>query len=63
MPRREGEPPIEVWLYGQDAPSGLDSRRPAPLYRFVKRGDLTVLYVPREIDERFPGRRQDGGLD
>jgi GWxTD domain-containing protein len=36
--------PIEVWTYGADAPSGLDARRPG-IYRFVKQGDRTVLYV------------------
>ena len=38
---------IEVWSYGKDAPSGLDGNRPNPVYRFIKRGDLTVSYVPR----------------
>jgi GWxTD domain-containing protein len=39
-------PPIEVWRYGSRTPSGLDGKRPAGLYHFIKRGDLTVLYVP-----------------
>ncbi len=38
-------PPVEVWLYGSGAPSGLDGKRPGT-YRFIKPGDLTVLYVP-----------------
>jgi len=38
-------PPIEVWTYRADAPSGLDARRPG-IYRFIKQGDRTVLYVP-----------------
>jgi GWxTD domain-containing protein len=38
-------PPIEVWLYGADSPSGLTGKRPAGTYRFIKSGDLTVLYV------------------
>jgi len=43
-PRDSG---IEVWSYGPNAPSGLDGNRPNPVYRFIKRGDLTVSYVPR----------------
>ncbi|HEV2854687.1 MAG TPA: GWxTD domain-containing protein [Thermoanaerobaculia bacterium] len=38
-------PPLEVWTYNADAPSGLDARRPAGVYRFIKQGDLTVLYL------------------
>lgn len=38
-------PPLEVWLYGAGAPSGLDGKRPAGSYRFVKQGNVTVLYV------------------
>jgi GWxTD domain-containing protein len=45
-PVRNG-PPLEVWIYGTDAPSGLDGKRPSPLYRFVKNGDVTVLYQGR----------------
>jgi GWxTD domain-containing protein len=44
-PVRNG-PPIEVWLYGADSPSGLSGKRPSGLYRFIKSGDLTVLYLP-----------------
>ena len=44
---RPGEPAIEVWQYAADAPAGLDGRRPQALYRFAKRGELTVIYVPR----------------
>lgn len=40
--------PIEVWTYDSSAPSGLDARRPAGLYRFIKRGDLTVTYLPTQ---------------
>jgi GWxTD domain-containing protein len=40
-------PPIEVWIYGTQAPSGLDGKRPSPVYRFVKSGDRTVLYNSR----------------
>jgi hypothetical protein len=41
------DPPIEVWEYSPDAPAGLDGKRPERFYRFAKRGDLTVTYVPR----------------
>ena len=41
------ESAIEVWTYGPDAPSGLDGNKPNSVYRFIKRGDLTVNYVPR----------------
>jgi hypothetical protein len=40
-------PPIEVWEYTPDAPVGLDGKQPDRFYRFAKRGDLTVFYVPR----------------
>jgi GWxTD domain-containing protein len=40
-----GGSPIEVWTYGTDAASGLNGRKPAPRYRFRKRGDLTVFYL------------------
>lgn len=43
-----GDSPIEVWTYDASAPSGLDARRPAGLYRFIKRGDLTVTYMPTQ---------------
>lgn len=39
-----GGPPLEVWTYGAGAPSGLDGKRPSSIYRFIKSGDLTVLY-------------------
>jgi len=45
-PIRNG-PPLEVWTYGTQAPSGLDGKRPSPFYRFVKSGDLMVLYAGR----------------
>ena len=41
-----GGPPIEVWTYEARSPSGLDGKRPGGLYRFIKKGDLTVLYFP-----------------
>ncbi len=37
--------PLEVWTYEAGAPSGLDAKRPAGIYRFVKQGDQTVLYT------------------
>lgn len=57
----QGDPTLEVWNYDETSPSGLDGRRPASVYRFVKRGDLTVTYTPgqRRPDPRLrdrPGR-------
>lgn len=46
VPPVAGGPPIEVWTYGSHSPAGLDGKRPGGIYRFTKRGDLTVLYVP-----------------
>ena len=40
------ESPIEVWTYAATASTGLDGKRPTPTYRFIKRGDLTVTYIP-----------------
>lgn len=45
--KRPADPPIEVWQYGASVPAGLDGRQPDSFYRFAKRGDLTVLYIPR----------------
>jgi GWxTD domain-containing protein len=53
-------PPIEVWIYGTQAPSGLDGKRPSPIYRFVKSGDRTVLYNGRGASGPFLPRL-DGG--
>lgn len=44
---RPADPPIEVWQYGTAAAVGLDGKRPDSTYSFTRRGDLTVLYVPR----------------
>ncbi|MFL6197441.1 MAG: GWxTD domain-containing protein [Thermoanaerobaculia bacterium] len=38
-------PPLEVWTYGAKSPSGLDGKRPAGVYRFIKNGELTVRYA------------------
>ena len=40
-------PPLELWVYGTQSPSGLDGKRPSPFYRFIKNGGLTVLYAGR----------------
>ena len=45
--QRPTDPPIEVWQYDAGAPAGLDGKQPDPVYRFAKRGDLTVFYHPR----------------
>ena len=54
----QGEPPLEVWIYDETSPPGLDGRKPAPLYRFIKRGDLTVSWTPIGPDPRL--RNRDG---
>ncbi len=58
-----GEPPLEHWSYPANSPVGLDSEKPEKLYRFVKRGDLTVFYVagrPGRFSDRPPGARGSG---
>ena len=52
----QGEPPLEVWIYDETSPPGLDGRKPAPLYRFIKRGDLTVSWTPVAPDPRVRNR-------
>jgi GWxTD domain-containing protein len=47
------EPPVETWTYNPTSPAGLDGRKPASLYRFIKRGDLTVTYIPGQSDPRL----------
>lgn len=47
------EPAIEAWTYNSTTPAGLDGRKPAALYRFIKRGDLTVTYLPGQPDPRL----------
>jgi GWxTD domain-containing protein len=51
-----GEPLLEVWIYDETSPAGLDGKRPASLYRFIKRGDLTVTYRPGRADPRVRDR-------
>lgn len=51
-----GEPPLEVWIYDETSPKGLDGKRPASLYRFIKRGDLTVTWTPTRPDPRLRSR-------
>ncbi len=46
------DPPIELWVYDEGSPAGLDGRRPSRFYRFIRRGDLTILYVARDQDRR-----------
>ncbi|HEY9422380.1 MAG TPA: GWxTD domain-containing protein [Thermoanaerobaculia bacterium] len=61
---RPGSPAIEVWTYGADAASGLDAKRPSALYRFIKQGELTVLYgagQPRTLIQ--PDRPRDSIRD
>jgi GWxTD domain-containing protein len=56
VPPYEDAPAVELWSYGPSAPSGLDGKRPAAFYRFLKRGDLTTLYIPGQEPLR-PTRR------
>ena len=37
---------IEVWTYAEDAPPGLDGKRPAHFYWFHKEGGITTFYRP-----------------
>jgi GWxTD domain-containing protein len=52
-------PPVEVWLYTPTTPEGLDGKRPNLRYRFIKKGDLTILYVPGQ-DPRLRTRMDSG---
>ena len=36
-----------MWKYERAERTGIDGRRPLPLYRYIKVGDLTTLYVKR----------------
>lgn len=56
----QGEPPVEAWHYSPTTPAGLDGRKPSPIYRFIKRGDLTVTYFPGQTDPRLRHRQQPG---
>lgn len=53
-----GENPLEVWMYDETSPPGLDGKKPAGLFRFIKRGDLTVTWTPGRPDPRL--RNRDG---
>jgi GWxTD domain-containing protein len=54
-------PPLEVWTYAPTTPAGLDGRRPNSSYRFIKKGDLTVLYIPGQ-DPRLLTRADSDSL-
>jgi GWxTD domain-containing protein len=51
---REGGPPVERWSYGGTTVTSLAGRPPAAVYRFVKKGDLTVLYLGPGTSEPSP---------
>lgn len=51
-----GEGTLEVWMYDATSPKGLDGRQPNGLYRFIKRGDLTVTWTPGRVDPRLRNR-------
>jgi GWxTD domain-containing protein len=42
--------PIEVWTYLPNAAAGLNGRKPALRYRFMKHGDLTIFYIAGRTD-------------
>lgn len=46
VPPMPGASPLEVWIYEDTKPAGLDGRKPSNTYRFIRRGDMTVLYSP-----------------
>jgi GWxTD domain-containing protein len=50
---RKGEPPIERWSYAGAKGVSLSGRPPSIVYRFSKRGDLTVFYSP-PLSDRAP---------
>ncbi|MEM7050455.1 MAG: GWxTD domain-containing protein [Acidobacteriota bacterium] len=53
IPIDHRDPPVEVWTYEGQREAGLDNSRPAELYRFIKRGEVTEFYIPRtRLDER-----------
>ncbi len=56
----EDVPAVELWTYGPSAPSGLDGKRPASFYRFLKQGELTRLYVPGQLDPTLRRRPSIG---
>ncbi len=51
-----GEGALIVWMYDETSPAGLDGKRPAALYRFIRRGDLTVTWTPGRPDPRLRNR-------
>lgn len=53
VPPASGAAPIEVWTYAPETAPGLTGRKPAPLYRFTKRGDLTIFYFPGRESSRL----------
>ena len=53
-----GEGPLEAWIYDETSPPGPDGKKPPALFRFIKRGDLTVTYTPGRVNPRL--RDSDG---
>lgn len=47
--------PLELWKYAPTTPAGLDGKKPNGSYRFIKKGDLTVLFIPGQ-DPRLHNR-------
>lgn len=51
---RATDPPIELWTYKATHEPSLSGRSPQTAYRFVKRGDLTVLWYGNVLQRRPP---------
>jgi GWxTD domain-containing protein len=54
IPPAAGDPPLEVWFY-ENAEAGLGGDRPQPVYRFIKRGEVTTFYRPRSLEDSRVG--------
>lgn len=58
-----GEGALVAWYYDETSPPGLDGKKPASLYRFIKRGDLTVTWTPgRVVNPRLRDRDGHDGI-
>ncbi len=57
------DPPVELWRYSpKEAGPGLDGRKPAKTYRFVRIGDLTRSFVKGGPGDPEEQRRRDPRL-
>jgi GWxTD domain-containing protein len=58
-PKSLDEPTVEVFVYPEDAPPGLDGAKPKREYRFYKEGDLTTFYTGKKLRRNPLDRRRD----